>query len=157
PPAFGCAGAPVMAAGGDRPARRPRGADRSRCLREPHDLRSGSRVGRRCRSARQQGEEHAICRQAVEREGATHRVERERRGARRRGHSMTRDALLVLTDGTEFEGEAIGADAPVTTGELVFNTALSGYQEIVTDPSYAGQVITFTYPHIGNYGVNTDD
>ncbi len=71
------------------------------------------------------------------------------------------DALLVLNDGAEFEGESIGAlrqDATtVATGELVFNTALSGYQEIVTDPSYAGQVITFTYPHIGNYGVNADD
>lgn len=71
------------------------------------------------------------------------------------------DALLVLADGSEYEGEAIGAlrgdDAAVATGELVFNTALSGYQEIVTDPSYAGQVITFTYPHIGNYGVNVDD
>ena len=73
-------------------------------------------------------------------------------------------ALLVLADGTEFEGVSIGASrtdaasvAPVGVGELVFNTALSGYQEIVTDPSYAGQVITFTYPHIGNYGVNTDD
>jgi carbamoyl-phosphate synthase small subunit len=72
-----------------------------------------------------------------------------------------REALLVLSDGTEFEGEAIGAETgaggSVATGELVFNTALSGYQEIVTDPSYAGQVITFTYPHIGNYGVNADD
>ena len=76
-----------------------------------------------------------------------------------------REALLVLSDGTEFEGEAIGAESSpaatgtgaVATGELVFNTALSGYQEIVTDPSYAGQVITFTYPHIGNYGVNADD
>jgi carbamoyl-phosphate synthase small subunit len=67
------------------------------------------------------------------------------------------DAMLILADGTEFEGEAIGAPVDATTGELVFNTALSGYQEIVTDPSYAGQVITFTYPHIGNYGVNADD
>src|SRR3954466_9766845 len=71
------------------------------------------------------------------------------------------DALLVLADGSEYEGEAIGAlrdDATaVGQGELVFNTALSGYQEIVTDPSYAGQIITFTYPHIGNYGVNVDD
>jgi carbamoyl-phosphate synthase small subunit len=73
---------------------------------------------------------------------------------------MTRpDAVLVLADGTSFEGEAIGASPPdgVATGEVVFNTALSGYQEILTDPSYAGQVITFTYPHIGNYGVNRDD
>ena len=72
-------------------------------------------------------------------------------------------AVLVLQDGEVFEGEAIGAlrgDPPaiaVGSGEVVFNTALSGYQEIVTDPSYAGQIITFTYPHIGNYGVNDDD
>ncbi len=67
--------------------------------------------------------------------------------------------LLVLADGTVFEGEAIGA-APedgVATGEAVFNTVLSGYQEVITDPSYAGQVIAFTYPHIGNYGVNPAD
>jgi carbamoyl-phosphate synthase small subunit len=73
---------------------------------------------------------------------------------------MTRpDALLVLADGTTFEGEAIGAppEGGVASGEVVFNTALSGYQEILTDPSYAGQVITFTYPHIGNYGVNRED
>jgi carbamoyl-phosphate synthase small subunit len=69
------------------------------------------------------------------------------------------EALLVLADGTVFEGEAAGAlaDLGSTTGELVFNTALSGYQEIVTDPSYAGQLIAFTYPHIGNYGTNTTD
>ena len=67
--------------------------------------------------------------------------------------------MLILRDGEVFEGEAIGAlDAgSVATGEVVFNTALSGYQEIVTDPSYAGQIITFTYPHIGNYGTNPDD
>jgi carbamoyl-phosphate synthase small subunit len=72
---------------------------------------------------------------------------------------MSRDALLVLTDGATFEGEAVGylPERSVATGEVVFNTALSGYQEILTDPSYAGQMITFTYPHIGNYGVNRDD
>ncbi|OWY60198.1 carbamoyl phosphate synthase small subunit, partial [cyanobacterium TDX16] len=70
-----------------------------------------------------------------------------------------REALLVLADGTTFEGEAIGADAPggVAHGEVVFNTVLSGYQEVITDPSYAGQIITFTYPHIGNYGANAAD
>jgi carbamoyl-phosphate synthase small subunit len=69
-----------------------------------------------------------------------------------------RESLLVLADGEVFEGEAIGADVPVTSGEVVFNTVLSGYQEVITDPSYAGQIITFTYPHIGNYGSNgTDD
>ena len=69
-----------------------------------------------------------------------------------------RDALLVLADGTTFEGEAIGADpSPAAAGEVVFNTVLAGYQEVLTDPSYAGQIITFTYPHIGNYGVNLAD
>ena len=74
--------------------------------------------------------------------------------------STVRDALLVLADGTTFEGEAIGAEPPggVATGEVVFNTVLTGYQEVITDPSYAGQIVTFTYPHIGNYGTNpTDD
>src|SRR3954467_10874556 len=71
----------------------------------------------------------------------------------------TREAVLVLADGTTFEGEAIGAVPPggVATGEVVFNTVLSGYQEVITDPSYAGQIITFTYPHIGNYGVAAAD
>jgi carbamoyl-phosphate synthase small subunit len=71
-----------------------------------------------------------------------------------------RDAVLVLADGTAFEGELAGSTdmgADVAVGEVVFNTALSGYQEIITDPSYAGQMITFTYPHIGNYGVTGDD
>ena len=69
------------------------------------------------------------------------------------------DAQLVLADGAVFEGEAVGyrPDDGVVAGEVVFNTALSGYQEIVTDPSYAGQIITFTYPHIGNYGINERD
>ena len=73
--------------------------------------------------------------------------------------STIREALLVLADGTTFEGEAIGADPDggIATGEVVFNTALTGYQEIITDPSYAGQIITFTYPHIGNYGVTPLD
>jgi carbamoyl-phosphate synthase small subunit len=73
---------------------------------------------------------------------------------------LLRDGALVLADGSVFEGELIGPAAPggIATGEVVFNTAISGYQEIITDPSYAGQIISFTYPHIGNYGVNpTDD
>lgn len=70
-----------------------------------------------------------------------------------------RAALLVLADGSVFEGEAMGAvpSAGFTAGEVVFNTVLSGYQEVITDPSYAGQIITFTYPHIGNYGVSGVD
>src|SRR4051794_31467333 len=67
------------------------------------------------------------------------------------------EGWLVLADGTTFEGELFGARAEVATGEVVFNTVLSGYQEVITDPSYAGQVIAFTYPHIGNYGVAPDD
>ena len=65
-------------------------------------------------------------------------------------------ALLALADGTVFHGQSIGADG-VSVGEVVFNTAMSGYQEILTDPSYAGQIITFTFPHIGNVGANPDD
>jgi carbamoyl-phosphate synthase small subunit len=72
---------------------------------------------------------------------------------------VIREALLVLADGTTFEGEAIGADMAggIASGEVVFNTVMTGYQEVVTDPSYAGQIITFTYPHIGNYGVTESD
>lgn len=66
-------------------------------------------------------------------------------------------ALLVTADGAVFHGEAAGAAVPVATGELVFNTAMSGYQEVITDPSYAGQVIAFTSTHIGNYGTNAAD
>ncbi len=65
-------------------------------------------------------------------------------------------ALLVLADGTIIEGQGIGAETQAT-GEVCFNTAMTGYQEILTDPSYAGQIITFTFPHIGNVGVNDDD
>ena len=68
---------------------------------------------------------------------------------------------LVLTDGTVFEGEMIGAPPTasdgVASGEVVFNTVMTGYQEVITDPSYAGQIIAFTYPHIGNYGITAAD
>jgi carbamoyl-phosphate synthase small subunit len=67
-----------------------------------------------------------------------------------------RPALLVLADGSVFRGRAFGA-ATKRRGEVVFNTAMSGYQEIATDPSYAGQIVCMTYPHIGNYGVNEED
>ena len=65
-------------------------------------------------------------------------------------------AVLALADGTLFRGRSIGA-AGAAVGEVVFNTSMTGYQEIVTDPSYAGQIVTLTYPHIGNVGVNRDD
>jgi carbamoyl-phosphate synthase small subunit len=65
-------------------------------------------------------------------------------------------ALLVLADGSTFRGISIGSEGQ-TTGEVVFNTAMTGYQEILTDPSYAGQLVTLTYPHIGNTGANPED
>ncbi|MEO5766654.1 MAG: glutamine-hydrolyzing carbamoyl-phosphate synthase small subunit, partial [Casimicrobiaceae bacterium] len=68
----------------------------------------------------------------------------------------TTPAVLVLADGTVFHGRAIGARGHAV-GEVVFNTAMTGYQEILTDPSYAGQIVTLTYPHIGNTGVNPED
>ena len=67
-----------------------------------------------------------------------------------------REAVLALADGTIFRGTAIGSDG-ISVGEVVFNTALTGYQEILTDPSYAQQIVTLTYPHIGNVGVNDED
>ena len=65
-------------------------------------------------------------------------------------------AILALADGSIFEGSSIGAQGQ-TTGEVVFNTAMTGYQEILTDPSYSRQIVTLTYPHIGNTGVNRED
>ena len=65
-------------------------------------------------------------------------------------------AILVLADGTVFEGTSFGSEGE-TIGELVFNTSMTGYQEILTDPSYKGQIVTMTYPQIGNYGVNDED
>ena len=65
-------------------------------------------------------------------------------------------AILALADGTVFVGSSIGAQG-TTVGEVVFNTSITGYQEILTDPSYCQQIVTLTYPHIGNYGVNPED
>lgn len=62
-------------------------------------------------------------------------------------------ALLVLEDGTTFEGRCCGASGE-TFGEIVFNTSMTGYQEIISDPSYAGQIVTLTYPQVGNYGID---
>jgi carbamoyl-phosphate synthase small subunit len=70
--------------------------------------------------------------------------------------SRAQPAILVLADGSVFRGRSIGADG-VTSGEVVFNTALTGYQEILTDPSYSRQIVTLTYPHIGNTGINVED
>src|SRR5882762_5825703 len=65
-------------------------------------------------------------------------------------------ALLALADGTIFKGSSIGAPGE-TVGEVVFNTALTGYQEILTDPSYCKQIVTLTYPHVGSYGISEED
>ena len=65
-------------------------------------------------------------------------------------------AILALADGTIFKGISVGASGS-RIGEVVFNTSMTGYQEILTDPSYSRQIITFTYPHIGNVGINTED
>src|SRR5688572_11971898 len=70
--------------------------------------------------------------------------------------SQKTPAVLVLADGSVFRGCSIGSLGQ-TTGEVVFNTAMTGYQEILTDPSYAGQIVTLTYPHIGNVGANPED
>jgi len=69
---------------------------------------------------------------------------------------LTKSAILVLEDGTVFRGTAIGAEG-AAVGEVVFNTSMTGYQEILTDPSYAEQIVTLTYPHIGNTGTNSED
>ncbi|NLS12286.1 glutamine-hydrolyzing carbamoyl-phosphate synthase small subunit [Vibrio sp. SM6] len=69
---------------------------------------------------------------------------------------MSKSALLVLEDGTVFRGVAIGADG-ISVGEVVFNTSMTGYQEILTDPSYSQQIVTLTYPHIGNTGTTSED
>ncbi|HCB24721.1 MAG TPA: carbamoyl-phosphate synthase small subunit, partial [Citrobacter freundii] len=69
---------------------------------------------------------------------------------------MIKSALLVLEDGTQFHGRAIGATGSAV-GEVVFNTSMTGYQEILTDPSYSRQIVTLTYPHIGNVGTNEAD
>lgn len=69
---------------------------------------------------------------------------------------MIKSALLVLEDGTQFHGRAIGAEG-TAVGEVVFNTSMTGYQEILTDPSYSRQIVTLTYPHIGNVGTNASD
>ncbi|WP_153447568.1 glutamine-hydrolyzing carbamoyl-phosphate synthase small subunit [Vibrio algicola] len=69
---------------------------------------------------------------------------------------MNNSALLVLEDGTVFRGQSIGADGSAV-GEVVFNTSMTGYQEILTDPSYSQQIVTLTYPHIGNTGTNSED
>ena len=70
---------------------------------------------------------------------------------------MVTSAILALADGTVFKGKGFGLPGVTETGEVVFNTSMTGYQEILTDPSYTRQLVTLTYPHIGNYGTNNED
>ena len=84
------------------------------------------------------------------------RVRAQDKVAFERGELVTKPAILALQDGTIFKGVAIGASG-LSQGEVVFNTSMTGYQEILTDPSYARQLITLTYPHIGNTGTNSED
>src|SRR5512145_2682480 len=83
---------------------------------------------------------------------------RRRTAGRERENALVTStpAVLALEDGTVFRGISIGASG-VTTGEVVFNTAMTGYQEILTDPSYSRQIVTLTYPQIGNTGINPED
>src|SRR6186713_3362722 len=78
------------------------------------------------------------------------------RGPWRRGQRRRMNAVLALEDGTWYRGVATGASGEAR-GEVVFNTSMTGYQEVLTDPSYAGQIVTMTAPHIGNYGVSSGD
>src|SRR5262245_35629257 len=79
-----------------------------------------------------------------------------RAGSIARSNEGVPNAVLVLEDGTAFRGRGLGAFGQAL-GEVCFNTSMTGYQEILTDPSYAGQIITFTFPHIGNVGTNDED
>src|SRR5712675_1581215 len=79
-----------------------------------------------------------------------------KRRSAKRGTGVSTPAVLALEDGTVFRGVSVGAKGN-TTGEVVFNTAMTGYQEILTDPSYCRQIVTLTYPHIGNTGTNPED
>ena len=139
-----------------RPGRGGRGGQPVRVRPRRHD---GGGPG----AAGQPQPQHAVRGPHLHRGGAPHRVAGRGGRHRRDGTTVTAggrdraDALLVTAEGAVFAGEAAGAVTPVATGELVFNTAMSGYQEVITDPSYAGQVIAFTSTHIGNYGTNAGD
>src|SRR5262249_50111237 len=120
----------------DRPRRRPR-----------VDVRAGHEPV--------QIDELALSRAAQGSVGA-HAARRACRPRSRRGARMKRTALLALEDGTVYRGEGFGAEGE-SFGEVVFNTAITGYQEVLTDPSYAGQIVVMTAPEIGNVGVNGED
>ena len=143
-------------AGSHRRVRGSRSLGRARGTSQPGGVRSGRGVGRL--DGRVPVPERAVSRSPDARFRAIHGLRRRTDGpgsCPAGGGAMT-EGVLVTADGDVFRGRSVGARG-VATGEVVFNTAMTGYQEIVTDPSYAGQVVVMTAPHIGNYGVNAAD
>src|SRR5581483_10363415 len=142
--------------------RAPRREPHARRARRPHRARSRPGARRRPGPLPLEGAEHAVRRLALRRRPVDDRGGRPRGDAGRAAPgggalaSAPERALLVLADGRVFEGEALGARGEAV-GEVVFNTAMSGYQEILTDPSYKGQIVCMTAAHIGNTGVNEED
>src|SRR6185369_11506452 len=146
----------ALDAAGEDSRHRQRHACRRRAGRH-RDLRSGTRLdASRGRNGNQEPQ-HSIRRMEAERKSDLHA--RRRRG-RLVGHGIEGEhqvkATLALADGRIFRGRGFGAEGKVG-GEVVFNTSLSGYQEILTDPSYDGQIVVMTYPEIGNTGINAED
>ena len=122
---------------------------------QPRPVRPRGDLHRRARRRVLAQQQRPVGRPAAARPGRPHPARRAVHRPRRKGLLMA-DALLVLVDGTVVEGAAFGA-ATTTVGELVFNTAMTGYQEVLTDPSYRGQIVTMTAAHVGTYGLNDDD
>src|SRR5439155_26507202 len=135
--------------GSGAPAEPPRREPHAGCRRRHHGARSRRPHHRRPEAVPLQESQHAL-----RRLGARRRA-RDDGGGRPRGGGVT-PAVLVLRDGRVFRGRALGAVGKAS-GEVIFNTAMSGYQEILTDPSYRGQIVAMTYPLIGNYGINEED
>src|SRR5439155_9514193 len=126
---------------------------------QPGGVRPGRRVDGGRTALREHGAELGIHRPEGAGARGAHPPSGDLHGAGRRSHAVTttrRPALMVLEDGATFRGRAFGAEGE-TFGEAVFNTAMTGYQEVLTDPSYANQIVTMTAPHQGNYGVNPHD
>ena len=147
------------------PGARPRAAGREprpRGARRRDGPGSRARARDRARALPLEGPQHTVRRPGLRRRAVADGRRRPRcdaGGRRRRGERVVirrERAVLALADGRVFEGEPLGARGEAV-GEVVFNTAMSGYQEILTDPSYKGQIVCMTYPHIGNTGVNDED
>src|SRR5919109_553104 len=146
----------VERAGEDPRRSRARGPDRARTSGEPRRVRSGGALDRRG-AVRLEGQELGVPRPRADGSGAIHAASGRAHRGGGEGHEVTApEALLVLEDGTAVRGAGFGAQGE-SFGEAVFNTGMAGYQEVLTDPSYAGQIVTMTAPQQGNYGVNAAD